>query len=156
MSDEQDSDRGKDFKLERYKYILQQIHTLNENYQKYLNLFQTLATTIVGGGVAVFVSWRNLKISPEIARTSIRALIGLLVILALFLVANIIIGIFSWFDYRRDEVKLLDEVVGKNYRNLPRYGNLWRWHETYLVIFLILVIISIFVFVETQVIPLIK
>ncbi len=56
--------REDDFKLERYKYILQQLQILNENAHKYLTLFQTLATLIVGGGTYLFVSWRNFHISP--------------------------------------------------------------------------------------------
>lgn len=156
MSNEQDIDRSKDFKLERYKFILQQIHTLNENLYRYLTLFQALATAIVGGGVAVLVSWQNLKVSVEVARTGIRGLLGLLVILTLFLIINVIIGILSWFDYRQDEVKLLDEVIGNQYRKAPKLRNFWRWYETYFVIFLILVIIAIYIFVENQVIPLIK
>jgi hypothetical protein len=156
MSRDQDSEPGKDFKLERYKYILQQIHTLNENLYRYLALFQTLATAIVGGGVAVLVSWQNLKVSAEVARVGIRGLLGLLIILTLFLIINVIIGVLSWFDYRQDEVKLLDEVIGSQYRKLPKAGNWWRWYETYFVIFLILVMIAVYTFTQTQVIPLIK
>lgn len=116
-------DKGKDFQLERYKFILQQINNLNENFYKHLTLFQTLATAIIGSGVAILVSWQNLKISAEIARTGIRGLLGLLVILTLFLIIATIISVFSWFDYRKDEVKLLDEVIRTQYRSLPKLKN---------------------------------
>jgi hypothetical protein len=48
-----------EFKLERYKYILNEIHFLNENIHKYLSLFQTLATAVAGGAAAIFVGWRK-------------------------------------------------------------------------------------------------
>lgn len=156
MSSHQNNDQGKEFKLEHYKYILQQIHTLNENLYRYLALFQALATAIIGGGVAVLVSWQNLKVGAKVARVGIHGLLGLLIILTLFLIANVIIGVLSWFDYRQDEVKLLDEVIGYQYRKPPKFKNWWRWYETYFVIFLILVMIAVFIFTETQVIPLIK
>ena len=84
MENKSEPDRGPDFMLERYKYILQQIHFLNENIHKYLALFQTLATVIVGGGVAIFISWESLNITADVAREGIRGLLGLLVVLALF------------------------------------------------------------------------
>lgn len=156
MGDGQLPDKGTEFKLERYKYILQQINFLNENLYKYLALFQTLTTAIVGGGIAVFVSWKELKIDAATARASIHGLVGLLVLLTLFVTISIIVGVTSWFDYRRDEVKLLDEVIAPGYRQPPRFQNLWRWHETYFIAFLGLMVLLIIVFVETQLIPLIK
>jgi hypothetical protein len=48
------------FKLERYKYVLKQIHFLNENVNKYL--------AIVGAGAAVFMSWRKDLYSATILR----------------------------------------------------------------------------------------
>ena len=54
------------FKVERYKYILQEMRSLNENVHKYLALYQTLATFVVGGGVGVFVGWKSLHLSSEV------------------------------------------------------------------------------------------
>ncbi len=156
MSKESESDPGKEFKLERYKYILQQIHTLNQNLYKYLSLFQALTTAVVGGGIAIFVSYKELKIDAVAARVGIHGLLGLLIILATFVVVAMVIGMFSWFDYRQDEVKILNEVIGTGYRKPPRFQNLWRWYETYFIAFLILMMIIISVFVETKVVPLIK
>lgn len=36
-----------EFALERYRYILQQIHAVNENAHRFLALYQTLATALV-------------------------------------------------------------------------------------------------------------
>jgi len=47
---------GDDLKTERYKYVLTEIHGLNDNVHKYLNLFQTPSTAVTGSGFAVFVS----------------------------------------------------------------------------------------------------
>jgi hypothetical protein len=156
MAEGTEEDNGKEFKLERYKYILQQIHTLNQNLYRYLSLFQTLATAVVGGGIAIFISHKELKIDAATARVGIHGLLGLLIILATFVVVVMIVGIFSWLDYRQDEVKLLNEAIKPGYRKPPHFRNIWRWHETYFIAFLILMMITITAFVETQVIPLIK
>lgn len=143
-----------DFKLERYKYILQELHSLNENIHRYLTLFQTLATLIIAGGVGVFVGWKSLHIPPDAAIAGINGLLFLLVLLALFVTASIIAGIISWFDYRNEEVELLDQVH-KDFRKKPNLRNLWRWNETYMIGFILIVVIFICIYVENQVIPLI-
>ena len=51
----------KDFKLERYKYILSQINNVNANVHKYLTLYQTVASAIIGAGVYLLMNWKNLK-----------------------------------------------------------------------------------------------
>jgi hypothetical protein len=60
-----EEDKSVEFELERYKYILQQLHSLNENHHKYLPLYQTLATAVMGGGIFIFVSWKVFKLMPS-------------------------------------------------------------------------------------------
>jgi hypothetical protein len=120
-------DKGNEFKLERYKYILGEIHFLNDSVQKYLTLFQTLATAVVGAAAAVFVSWRKLAIDAAMARTTVRGLLGLFLILAPFVILSVLAGVFSWLDYRREEASLLDEAVRPGFRSLPRPENFPRW-----------------------------
>jgi MFS family permease len=155
-SSNQDTDLSSEFKLERYKYILQEIRSLNENLHKYLTWFQTLATALIGGGVALFVSWQSLKISSAVARVGLRGLVGLLIILAMFVIISIIAGIFSWFDYRKEEVELLKQAVKPEFRKPPTIWNFWRWQETYLILFIIVAVIVICIYIESQIIPLIQ
>lgn len=153
---ENPSSRGNDFKLERYKYILQQLNMLNDYTHKYLTLFQTLVTAVIGGGIVIFISWKELKIDAEIARVALRGIMVLLVVLALFVIASIIAGIFSWFDYRREETKLLNEAVSANFREQPKIGNIWRWYEFYAVLFFVTVTLILLLFLEFWIMPLIK
>ncbi len=150
------SKQGTDFELERYKYILQQIHTLNDNVHKYLALFQTLATAIIGGGVGLFVSWKNIHITAEIVKASIQGLLGLLIILTLFVIISIIGGVFSWLDYRKEEVELLNDIVKPGFRKMPTLRNFWRWYETYVILFIMASVFTIAIYIESQIIPLIK
>lgn len=145
-----------DFALERYKYILKEIQALNGNLYRYLTLFQVLASAIIGGGITLFVGWRELNIDASAARAGIYGLLGLLVLVAAFIVLSLIIGILSWLDYRREEVELLDREVGKGRREKPRLRNFWRWYETYVVLFVILTVAAIYFYTENQIIPMIK
>jgi len=143
-------------KIERYKFILQEISNLNSNTHKFLNLFQTLATAIIGGAVLVFVNWKKLEISADVAIASIRALYWLLVILAIFLIIRVIANVFSWFDYRKEEVELLKEIVDENFRKPPTLKNIWRWDEFYIILFILVVLIAIIGFAEYYYIPVIN
>lgn len=145
-----------EYKIERYKYILQQLSNLNENVHKYLSLYQTLATAITGGCIAVFVSWKTLQINAEVAKVGIRGLLGLFIILTIYILFSIIVGIISWIDYRKEEVELLDREVEIGFRKPPKEINFWRWSESYLIAFLLIVLIVVYVFVEYKVLPLIK
>lgn len=149
------TDGAKEFELERYKYILQQLTTLNENIHKYLSLFQVLASAIVGGGISVLVGWQSLNISAEAARMGIRSLLALLILLGIFVIMSIIAGVFSWIDYRKEEVALLNERVKPGFRSPPKLSNFWRWHETYLLLFMAIILVGAYMLVEYRVIPLI-
>lgn len=156
MDHEMKGNKAADFKLERYKYILQQLHSLNENTHKYLTLFQSLTTAVIGGAALIFVSWKQLQIDAGTARVGVIAMLWLLVILAVFVVFSILSNVLSWYDYRKEEVKILDEEVESGFREPPRWKNFYRWNETYLMIFIIFVIVAIFAFVYSRVLPLIQ
>lgn len=153
---EQNKDKYIDFKIERYKYILDEIKALNENIHKYLTLFQTLATVIIGGGIGIFVTWRSLNIDVATAKVAIQGAIGLLLILDLFITISVIATILSWFDYRKEEVAFAQKIVGTDFRSPPSLRNFWRWSETYILLFINITVIFIYFYVEHQVIPLIK
>lgn len=145
---------GNDFKLERYKYILQQLNALNEQTHKYLTLFQALITALVGGGVLIFITWKELKIEAVLARVGLRAVVLLLIISGLFVIISIVSSMLSWMDYRREEVRLLSTIVGPEFRALPKWRNIWRWHEFYVLLFLMLVTLSLVLFFECWILPL--
>lgn len=142
-------------KVERYKFILQQLDSLNQNHHKYLALFQTLLTAVISAGVALFVGWRELKLDPEAARIGLRGLFGLVFLLTVFLCFSTVAGAFSWFDFRNEEVDLLINEVGPDFRKRPTMKNLWRWPELYFLVLLVIVLAVIYWFMEYRIIPLI-
>ena len=122
--------------LERYKYILQQIHMINENVYRFLAVYQTLAVAIVGGGLALFVGYRKWHIATSVARTGIVGLMWLLTIVAAFAMLLIVIGVLNWWDYRKEECELTEEAVRPGFRKPPQLRNVFRWYETYIVLFI--------------------
>lgn len=149
-------DLADQLKIERYKDLVERIRALNDGVHKYTTLFQTLVVALVVAGAAVVATWRSLNIPAETARVCVRGLEGALVILGVFLVGSILAGIRSWFDYRADEVRLLNEAMWPGYRQPPTACNLWRWPETYLVVLVVAVVSLVCGFVERAVIPLLQ
>lgn len=74
----------------------------------------------------------------------------------LFVILSIVMNAISWIDYRKEEVELLSKEVDDNFRQLPSWKNLWRWNETYFVIFLIITLLAVWVFAELRLIPTIQ
>jgi uncharacterized iron-regulated membrane protein len=145
-----------EFALERYKYILQQIHTSNENVYRFLALYQTLAVAIVGGGVALFVGYRKWNIAASVAKTGIIGLMWLVTIVGMFAVLLIIMGIFNWWDYRKEECELTDAIVRPGFRKPPETRNVFRWYETYVVLFIVGSVGFLWAYALTFILPAMK
>lgn len=148
--------KEQEFQLERYKYILQQIHTVNENAYRFLAIYQTLAVTLVSGGVALFVGYRKWNIPASVARSGVIGLMGLLTVVAVFTGMLITIGVLSWLDYRREECELTDVVIRPGFREPPNRRHFMRWYETYMLMFIAASIAFLWVYVSAFVIPAMK
>ncbi|WP_328904885.1 hypothetical protein OG230_18775 [Streptomyces sp. NBC_00234] len=142
-----------EFALERYRYILQQIHAVNENAHRFLAIYQTLATTLVGATLALFVGYRNWGVAPATARGGVIGLLTLTTVVAAFTVTLIVVGAFAWLDYRNEECDITDEMVGPGFRKRPRPGNLTRWYETYVLLFIAVSVITMWVLAGFFILP---
>jgi hypothetical protein len=144
------------FALERYRYILQQIQAVNENAHRFLAIYQTLATALVGAALALFVGYRKWEVAPDAARSGVIGLLVLTTMVAAFTATLITVGAIAWLDYRNEECDITDEMVGLDFRKRPRPGNLLRWYETYVILFIIFSVILMWGLCLLLVIPAIK
>lgn len=142
--------------VERYKYILQQINSVNENVYRFLAIFQTLVTAIVTAALVLFVSYSKWKIAPATAQTGIQAALILVTVIACFTVLLIVIGVVSWFDYRCEECDLTAKYFAADFRSRPQARNFYRWYETYILLFVLAVTVLLWVLGESFLIPRIK
>lgn len=146
----------KDFALERYRYILQQIHAMNENAYRFLGIYQTLATTLVSAAIALFVGYRKWNIQPAAARAGVVGLLILATVVATFTITLIIVGAIAWLDYRNEECDITDEMIHIGFRKRPRSGNLFRWYETYLCLFIVTSIVAMWLLAAGFLLPAMK
>jgi hypothetical protein len=146
-------DLARELQIERYRYLQQQLHTVNENVYRFLTIYQTLATTLVAGALALWVGYRRWGIEPALARHGVVGILVLTSVVAAFTVLLIFVGILNWLDYRREECRLTDEVVYPGFRLPPRTSNLLRWYETWVLLFIVASVVFMWVYAVTVVLP---
>ncbi|WP_329598071.1 hypothetical protein OIE43_22255 [Streptomyces pseudovenezuelae] len=146
----------KEFALERYRYILQQIHAVNENVHRFLAIYQALATALVGAAIVLFVSYRKWGVAPSTARGGVIGLLVLATVVAAFTCMLIVVGALAWLDYRNEECDITDEVVGLGFRARPRSGNLLRWYETYVLLFILVSVATMWVLAGVFLLPAVR
>ncbi|WP_432098302.1 hypothetical protein [Streptomyces sp. WAC 04229] len=142
-----------EFALERYRYVLQQIQATNENAHRFLAIYQTLATALVAAALTLFVGYRKWELPAETARDGVIGLLTLTTVVAAFTGTLIVVGAFAWLDYRNEECDITDEFVGTRFRKRPRPGNFFRWYETYVVLFILMSVITMWVLAATFLLP---
>ncbi|MGJ5754558.1 hypothetical protein FB563_2731 [Streptomyces puniciscabiei] len=143
----------REFALERYRYILQQINAVNENAHRFLALYQTLATALASGAVALFVGYRRWDIPASTARGGVIGLLTLTTVVAAFTCTLILVGVLSWLDYRNEECDITDELIGPGFRERPRPGNFVRWYETYVLLFILVSVIAMWLLAGLLLLP---
>jgi hypothetical protein len=142
-----------EFALERYRYILQQIHAVNENAYRFLALYQTLATALVSAALALFVGYRKWDLAPATARGGVIGVLALVTVVAAFTGTLIVVGAMNWLDYRNEECDITDEIVGPGFRKRPRPGNFLRWYETYVLLFIVVSVITMWLIAAFFLLP---
>jgi hypothetical protein len=131
-----DRDTTREFALERYKYLLQQIHTVNENVYRFLAIYQTLSTALVSSGLVLFVGYKKWGILTGVAHAGIIAVMWLQTAVAASTSLLILTGLLNWVDYRREECELTDRIVYPGFREPIRSRNFYRWYETHILVFI--------------------
>lgn len=142
-----------EFALERYRYVLQQIHAVNENAHRFLAIYQTLATALVTAALALFVGYRKWDLAATTARGGVIGLLALVTMVAAFTGTLIVVGALAWLDYRHEECDITDDVVGPGFRKRPRPGNWLRWYETYVLLFILVSVIVMWVLAASFLLP---
>lgn len=146
------------FKLERYRYILDQKKNLNLNVFRYLTVFQTISSSLVAGAIFILINYGDQKINIAITKLSIRGIYGLILVLTVFVIISILAGVYSWADYRKEEEEIWSEFSAdtRPYINDEAiFKNFWRWYETYIILFILITAIAIYVFFEAYLLKLI-
>jgi hypothetical protein len=138
--------------LERYKYVIDQKKRLNETTFKIAAFYQSIVLVILAAQFRILELSQKSEIDVELASLGTWGLFGAafaLTTLSILLLAG---GIASWFDYRKDEV-ILEQQLGGRARDPGSFKGILRWYETYIAITMISSVTAYWFAVKLIVIP---
>ncbi len=136
-------DLTKELVVERYKFIQDKQKHLDSQMNSNVSL---LVKIVVGTFSLVFAVFSTHLKQPDVISLPIATLVLKLSLIFIFAASSILLlitisNIFSWFGYRKDEVKLLNKFGGSFQRENPKLSNFLVWQETWFVFTLLLIII---------------
>lgn len=129
--------------VERYKFIQDKIKFLDNqqhsNFTTLLKVIIALSTFII----ASLIAGSECKISNETVSFAISSAGVALTITCVYLLGLSIAVLFSWIDYRKEEVELLNKVNCDLNRSDPdiKPCKLIRWNEFHFMVLLVLLTI---------------
>ncbi|PMO22908.1 hypothetical protein BCT15_11460 [Vibrio splendidus] len=131
--------------IERYKYILSKLLFLDDAIYKNMSSFSKIFISIITAqGVAIFT---NLKTGSKIVTDTLEVITliapYLLLILCIFYLCLTLSNLFSWFNYRDEEVELLEKLNIDLGRKRPSWNSWYRWSETWFIIFMVCTILIV-------------
>lgn len=127
-----------DLVVERYKHVLGQMTRIDEGAHKFLSLFQVTVTALLGAGGSLWLLHVEWGIGLAEARLAIELILALIAGLGLFTAALLVIGMFAWMDYRREEAALAANAASSR-RSPGSWKHLWRWQEFYMILLVLAV-----------------
>jgi magnesium-transporting ATPase (P-type) len=137
----------------RYEHILEQIQSVNENVFRFLAIYQTLISALAAGQILLFINHQRWALTLSTTRIGLVGILVLETIVGVFASLMIIVGALNWFDYRSEECDISDVVLGRSFRKRPSLSNWYRWYETYIVIFIVLSVATLWTMVIAWMIP---
>lgn len=135
------SDFKEQIALEHYKFILLKIQHLDESLYKNIGFVSKFITTIFSFTIASILLQKADKISPELLNFSLKFTSFIIMFICITFILITIAIVLSWFDYRNEEIALMNKMEIDIGRKSPTFKNIHRWTETWFLI----VLISIFV-----------
>jgi hypothetical protein len=131
--------------VERYKYILSKLLFLDDSIYKNISSFSKIFISIITAqGVAIFT---NLKSESDIVSDTFRFITSvtpyLVIILCIFYLFLTLANLLSWFNYRDEEVELLEKLNIDLDRKKPSWTSWYRWSETWFIIFMLCTIFTV-------------
>ncbi|HCH4151178.1 hypothetical protein ACEWAB_22375 [Vibrio parahaemolyticus] len=129
---------------EHYKFLLSKIQHLDEALFKNITMYGKFITSVFAFLISAVVLEKSGKITTELLILTFDLSSAFILFLTLIFALITIANIFSWRDYRKEEMALLDNLKINFGRKQPSFKNLLRWVETWFLFALIIISIVAF------------
>ncbi|MBB1352324.1 MULTISPECIES: hypothetical protein [unclassified Pseudoalteromonas] len=132
-------DIEKEIAVERYKFILTKIQHLDESLYKNIGFIAKFTAAIISAIASSILLFKTSKITNEILVLAIDFASYINAFTCLLFILITLANIFSWRDYRKEEIELLDKCGVEIARKPPSFKGLLRWTETWFLIALLII-----------------
>lgn len=119
---------------EHYKFLLTKIQHLDEALFKNMAMYSKFITSVFAFLIASVVFEKSGKITNDVLTLTFNLSTIFILFLSLIFALITIANIFSWYDYRKEEMSLLKNLSIDFGRKEPSFKNLLRWVETWFLL----------------------
>lgn len=138
------SDLKEQLALEHYKFLLSKIQHLDEALFKNITMYGKFITSVFAFIIAAVIFEKSGKITSELLILTFNLSKVFILFLSLIFALITIANIFSWRDYRKEEMALLQNLTINFGRKAPSFKNILRWVETWFLVALLVISIVAF------------
>lgn len=123
-----------EFIVSRYKYIIEKINKLDEQYRDNTNLAYKISLSLLTFIILSKLSFSEGKINFLTLELAIKSAAIIAIIFFVYLTLLSICHLLSWFDFRQEECELFERMNLSELRNKPTWKNIYRWSELYFIV----------------------
>lgn len=138
------SDLKEQLALEHYKFLLSKIQHLDEALFKNITMYGKFITSVFAFIITAVIFEKSGKITNELLILTFNLSKVFILFLSLIFTLITIANIFSWRDYRKEEMALLKNLTANFGRKEPSFKNFLRWVETWFLVALLIISIVAF------------
>lgn len=124
---------------EHYRFLLSKIQHLDEALFKNITIYGKFITSVLAFLTTAIVFEESGKISNELLILTFKLSEAFIIFLSITFAIITIANIFSWRDYRKEEIALLNNLKIDFGRKEPSFKNILRWMETWFLLALIII-----------------
>jgi hypothetical protein len=120
--------------LEHYKFLLLKIQHLDESLYKNIGFSTKFITAIISFIISIILLEKAEKVSLDVLSYTIELASFLTMFICTVFTLITVAIIFSWRDYRNEEIALMQKMSVDIGRKPPTFKNILRWTETWFLI----------------------
>lgn len=134
------SDLKEQFALEHYKFILLKIQYLDGSVYKSIGLYSKLITSVFAFLIAAILAEQSGRINTELLPIAFNLAKAFIIFLSSVFLLTTLANMFSWHDYRTEELILQNYLSIDIGRKKPNLKNFYRWTESWFILTIIMMI----------------
>ncbi|WP_313052463.1 hypothetical protein [Stenotrophomonas cyclobalanopsidis] len=138
----------------RHEYVLKRREALNQNTFKIFSTLQGVLVLLFTGQFYVIRDVTNGALTPQLAFSATIFIGSMAAFSIIAYVLMTIGGMLAWVNYRKEEQDI-EGQIGVPPRAMPRFKDVLKWYEFYLLVLVLLFSVGIYFAYASYLMPLV-